>query len=57
MKKGDKVKIYQKPFSKEGFEGKAILIRNVFSDLVDGTEGWLVRFDNGDEVRRVVKVE
>jgi hypothetical protein len=46
MKKGDIVKIYQKPISKEDFEGEAKLIRCVEkSKYGNGTgEFWIVKF-------------
>mgnify|MGYP001569451399 CR=1 FL=1 len=53
MKKGDKVKIYQKPLTEEDFEGEAILIKcECKNDLI---ESWLVKFSDGNKVFRHIK--
>ncbi len=48
MKKGDVVKVYQKPYTSEDFEGKAILIRKLdnYSNRTDNDcfEEWEVEF-------------
>lgn len=42
MKKGDLVKVYQKPFTQDGFEGRATLMKRIKDD--DVMEYWEVRF-------------
>ena len=57
MKKGDKVKIYQKPISKEDYEGEATLVRKNLSNEINNTESWFVKFkgDNRLSVRTIKK--
>jgi hypothetical protein len=55
MRKGDYVKIYQKPLTLEEYEGEAKLLYQQFSNEMNNTEVWRVRFDNGDEVSRTIK--
>lgn len=50
MKKGDKIKIYQKPLTFEGFEGEATLVAECRPDEGDGLSMWEVEFD--DEIGR-----
>jgi len=56
MKKGDKVRIYQKPITEEDFEGEATLIRKDLTDKKNNLEVWWVKF-KGDtrEFRRTIK--
>jgi hypothetical protein len=44
MKRGDVVDVYQKPYTKEDFEGKATLKRFVRSDVENYFEYWMVEF-------------
>ena len=44
MKKGDVVKVYQKPYTKEDFEGMAKLKRFMSSDSQENYENWMVEF-------------
>ena len=48
FKVGEKIKIYTRPFKREGFEGIAELIEFVGHDCYEGllVERWKVRFDN-----------
>ena len=51
---GDRVRIYQDPYTKKDLEGEAVLLYYYTKDLLDGLEWWKVRFDNGDIVNRWV---
>lgn len=51
METGDTVQVYQKPITKEGFEGNAYLIEQYRPDEGDGLSMWYVEFE-GD--RRTV---
>ena len=44
MKKGDLVKVYQKPVEQEEFEGWAVLIEEYLPDEGDGLSMWEVAF-------------
>ena len=44
MKKGDVVKVYQKPITEEDFEGWATLVQQVRPDVGDGLSMWEVYF-------------
>lgn len=44
MQAGDIVKIYQKPITKEDFEGKARLVEQYREDDGDGLSIWFVHF-------------
>ena len=48
MKPGDKVKIFQKPITKEDYEGEAILVEEHRPDLGDGLSMWVVHFPGDD---------
>ena len=58
LKKGDRVKIYQKPLTEEDYEGEAELVKH----LSDGSYGdahiedWLVRFEDGIKIRRTIRL-
>ncbi len=52
MKKGDVVKIYEKPFSQEGYEGEVKLIK--MESKLPEAERWEVKFPDGDIVSRVI---
>ena len=56
LKKGNKVMIWQDPFTKLKKEGEAILIKRVYDfGGMPPSELWTVRFtDNGDIVDRVI---
>ena len=49
MNKGQKVKIYQKPITKENLEGEAILIEKCLSNEINNTEIWQVKFPGENE--------
>jgi len=49
LKKGDKVKVYQRPITKEKLEGIATLVTKCFSNEMSNTEVWNVRFENDKE--------
>lgn len=59
MKKGQKVKVYQKPLSKEDFEGEAILLRKMESNRDDDVlQNWEVRFESdGFICERLINIE
>ena len=57
MKKGDRVKIYQKPLTEEDFEGEAVLVKRMLINKWDRTENWQVKFKNGDERIRKIKIK
>ena len=60
MKKGDRVKIYQKPITRESYEGEATLVEQVRPDVGDGLSIWLVHFDNdypGEHYQRTIYKE
>ena len=57
MKKGDRVKIYQKPLTEEDFEGKAVLVKRMLTNKWDRTENWQVKFKNDDERIRKIKIK
>lgn len=42
MKENDIVNIYQEPFKKEGFEGRAMLMKRIYK--FDELERWYVKF-------------
>jgi len=44
MQAGDVVKIYQKPITKEDYEGTAILVEEYRADEGDGLSMWVVHF-------------
>jgi len=48
MEKGDRVKIYEDPFSQDVLEGEATLIKHEWSDT-EGGEQWRLRFDGDCE--------
>ena len=56
MKKGDRVKIYQKPLTEEDFEGEAVLVKRMLTNKWDRTENWQVKFKNDDERIRKIKI-
>ena len=49
MRKGDKVRVYQKPLTSEDFEGVAALVEQVRPDDGDGLSIWLVQFEGEEE--------
>jgi hypothetical protein len=51
-----KVRIYQKWFTEEDFEGIATLRRKLFSNDLNNSESWRVRFADGSEVTRSIKL-
>lgn len=59
MKKGQKVKVYQKPLSKEDFEGEATLLRKMESNRDDDVlQNWEVRFESdGFICERLINIE
>ena len=57
MKKGDRVKIYQKPLTEEDFEGEAVLVKRMLTNKWDRTENWQVKFKNDDERIRKIKIK
>jgi len=62
MKKGDIVKIYQKPFTDEDFEGEAKLIKKIGMAEDYGEfqiEDWMVEFerDKPSQFRRRIKIK
>ena len=57
MKKGDRVKIYQKPLTEEDFEGEGVLVKRMLTNKWNRTENWQVKFKNGDERIRKIKIK
>ena len=57
MKKGDRVKIYQKPLTEEDFEGEAVLVKRMLTNKWNRTENWQVKFKNDDERIRKIKIK
>lgn len=54
LTQGAKIRVYQKPFTREAFEDVAVLVRKT-SGLQDGFEQWHVRFpDERHTVPRTV---
>jgi len=45
LHKGDRVRVYQRPLTKDDFEGNATLIEEYRPDDGDGVSMWEVRFD------------
>jgi len=59
MKPGDKVKVYQKPYTFKEFEGMATLVSrsNEYTNIEHGFERWNVKFDDDAYmVTRIVAV-
>lgn len=54
MKKGQKVRIYQKPLTKEDYEGEATLIRKSHIDKILNYEVWEVIFSDGTIALRTI---
>jgi len=48
LKVGDKVKVYQKPITREDYEGIATLIELIRLDERDGLNRWLVHFQDDE---------
>lgn len=45
MKIGDKVMVYEDPYTQEKEEGAAVLVKHISSNDTDSMERWTVRFD------------
>ena len=57
LKKGSKIKIYQKPLTQEDCEGEAILIKKFSENRIENTEIWEVEFYDGLRTSRKIKIK
>jgi hypothetical protein len=58
MRKGQKVKIYQKPLTQEDFEGEAVLVKQLTNKQygINHLQKWVVEFEDGMKVERRIKI-